>query len=110
MAVQTVFPAGSLCHCTVGVGPPDAAAVKVTLAPTAPVWLVGWSVMCGGAPRSPKLLSPQHTTEPLERTPQLSIDPAVTLAYGPVGVGAVPLDGLLCPLELLPQHRIALLS
>src|SRR5690348_11943672 len=54
MAVQTVFPAGSLCHCTVGVGPPDAAALKVTLAPTAPAWLVGWSVMCGGAPRSPK--------------------------------------------------------
>lgn len=37
------------CHCTVGVGVPLAAAVKLTLAPAVTVWLVGLVVTTGGA-------------------------------------------------------------
>ena len=35
------------CHCTVGVGVPLAAAVKVTGLPAVTVWLVGWVVTTG---------------------------------------------------------------
>ena len=33
-----------LCHFTVGVGVPEAAAVNVAVAPAVAVWLVGWVV------------------------------------------------------------------
>ena len=35
------------CHCTVGVGEPVAAAVKVAVWPGATVWLAGWVVIVG---------------------------------------------------------------
>ncbi len=35
------------CHCTVGVGVPVAAAVKVAVPPTRAVWSVGWVLICG---------------------------------------------------------------
>ena len=46
MSVQVV-PSGLLCHFTVGVGVPEAAAVKVAVLPALAVWLVGWVVMDG---------------------------------------------------------------
>ena len=38
----------STCHCTVGVGVPVAAEVKVAFAPAATVWLTGSRVTFGG--------------------------------------------------------------
>ena len=35
------------CHCTVGVGEPVAAAVKVAVWPAVTVWFVGWVVIVG---------------------------------------------------------------
>src|SRR5258708_8641167 len=36
------------CHCTVGVGEPVAAAVKVAVWPAITIWLAGWFVIVGG--------------------------------------------------------------
>jgi hypothetical protein len=37
------------CHCTVGVGEPVTAAVKVAVWPAVTVWLAGWVVIVGYA-------------------------------------------------------------
>src|SRR6267154_1018654 len=41
------LPAVLICHCTVGVGEPVAAAVKVAVWPAVTVWLAGWVVIVG---------------------------------------------------------------
>ena len=46
-SLQLVPPSVLTCHCTVGVGVPVAAAVKVAFAPAVTVWLAGWVVTCG---------------------------------------------------------------
>ena len=48
MSVKVTPPSVLTCHCTVGVGVPLAAAVKVTGLPAVMVWLLG----CGGDDRS----------------------------------------------------------
>src|SRR5580698_9349190 len=47
MAVQVFPPSVDTDHCTVGVGVPLAAAVKVALSPAVTVWLAGWVVTAG---------------------------------------------------------------
>ena len=51
MAPETLLnvtpPSVLTCHCTVGVGEPDAAAVKVAVWPAVTVWLAGWVVIVG---------------------------------------------------------------
>jgi len=47
MLVQLEPPLVESCHCTVGVGLPDAAAVKVALAPAVTVSLAGWALTVG---------------------------------------------------------------
>src|SRR5882672_7279422 len=42
-----VTPSVLTCHCTVGVGEPVAAAVKVAVWPAVTVWFVGWVVIVG---------------------------------------------------------------
>ena len=48
-AVQVVPPSVESCHCTVGVGVPVAAAVKVAVPPAVTDWLAGEVVTAGGA-------------------------------------------------------------
>jgi hypothetical protein len=48
MAVKVVEPEGADCHWTVGVGVPEAAAVKVAVWPCLTVWDVGSVVTVGG--------------------------------------------------------------
>ena len=47
ISVKVMPPSVLTCHCTVGVGVPLAAAVKVTGLPAVIVWLVGWVVTTG---------------------------------------------------------------
>jgi hypothetical protein len=46
-SIQVMPPFADTCHCTVGVGVPLAAAVKVTVLPELTDWLIGWVVMTG---------------------------------------------------------------
>src|SRR6185503_6928280 len=41
-------PSALTCHCSVGVGEPVAAAVKVAAWPAVTVWFTGWVVIVGG--------------------------------------------------------------
>ncbi len=43
-------PSVETTHSTLGLGVPDAAAVKLAVAPTATVSLAGWVVTCGAPP------------------------------------------------------------
>ena len=45
--LDQLSPLGLLCHCTVGVGVPLAAAVNVAVAPATTVVLAGWVVTAG---------------------------------------------------------------
>ncbi len=47
MSVKLVPPLVDSCHCTAGVGVPDAAAVNVTLAPSVTDRSAGWVVIWG---------------------------------------------------------------
>jgi len=47
MLVNVVPPLVLTCHCTVGVGLPDAAAVNVAVVPTPMDWFAGFSVTNG---------------------------------------------------------------
>lgn len=47
MMLQELPPLLETSHCTVGVGPPDAAAVNDALESTATVSLAGWVTTCG---------------------------------------------------------------
>ena len=47
MSLKVEPPSVLTCHCTVGVGLPLAAAVKVAVWPAVTVWLVGWAVIEG---------------------------------------------------------------
>ena len=47
MSLKVAPPSVLTCHCTVGVGLPLAAAVKVAVWPAVTVWLVGWVVTEG---------------------------------------------------------------
>ena len=47
MSVKVTPPSVLTCHCTVGVGVPLAAAVKVTALPAVTVWPLGWVVTTG---------------------------------------------------------------
>lgn len=47
MSDQVEVPTARSCHCTDGVGVPEADAVTVALAPTATDWLSGWLVTDG---------------------------------------------------------------
>ena len=49
--MNVVPPSVLTCHCTVGVGLPLAAAVKVAVWPAVTVWLAGWVVTGGGLGR-----------------------------------------------------------
>ena len=54
MGVKVEPPSVLTCHCTVGVGLPLAAAVKVAVCPAVTVWLAGWVVTIGAVrARSP---------------------------------------------------------
>ena len=46
-SIQVMPPSTETCHCTLGVGVPLAAAVKVTGSPWATDWLTGWVVTTG---------------------------------------------------------------
>ena len=47
MSLKVVPPSVLTCHCTVGVGLPLAAAVKVAVCPAVTVWFVGFVVIAG---------------------------------------------------------------
>jgi len=47
MLVKVVLPAALICHCTVGVGFPLAAAVKLAVCPAVTDWLVGCVLIVG---------------------------------------------------------------
>ena len=47
MLVKLAPPSVDRCHCTVGVGTPDAAAMKLTEVPGVTVWSVGLVVIAG---------------------------------------------------------------
>ena len=47
MSLNVEPPSVLTCHCTVGVGLPLAAAVKVAVWPAVTVWLTGWVVIDG---------------------------------------------------------------
>src|SRR5262245_59182067 len=49
MSLNVAPPLALTCHCTVGVGAPEADAVKVTELPSPTVWFAGWPVITGGA-------------------------------------------------------------
>ena len=49
MVVKVVPPSVLCCHCTLGLGAPLAAALKVAVLSTLTVWLVGWVVIAGPA-------------------------------------------------------------
>ena len=53
------------CHCTLGTGSPEAAAVKVAADPDATTWLTGCVVTCGasGATESPAATLTADPTE-----------------------------------------------
>jgi hypothetical protein len=49
MLVKVVLPAALICHCTVGVGFPLTAAVKLAVCPAVTDWLVGCVLIVGAA-------------------------------------------------------------
>ena len=49
MSDHDVPPSAETCHCTVGVGDPDAAALNEAVIPAVTVTLTGWLVIVGGA-------------------------------------------------------------
>ena len=52
MLLKVEPPSMLTCHCTVGVGLPLAAAVKVAVWPAVTVWLAGWVVTVARSPPS----------------------------------------------------------
>jgi hypothetical protein len=55
MLLNVAPPSVLTCHCTVGVGEPVAAAVKVAVWPAVAVWFVGCVVIVGAGERTSRL-------------------------------------------------------
>ena len=83
MSLQVDPPSVDCCHCTVGGGPPLAAAVKVAVVSRGTVWLVGWVVMDGatsGLTLSAAGLVTASGPVPLVKTASYSLPFSATVA------------------------------